>query len=129
SRVVRLMIPRMIRDPATAGNCMTKVYSKTVRAWRFSSSHSCRFKLDGSGTAIKPGGGAWAAPSDARLKKNIAPLDGALDRLLQLRSVTFEYKDPAATQQLPGRRTGFIAQEVEGVFPEWVGEQADGMKF
>jgi hypothetical protein len=55
-------------------------------------------------------------------------LDGALDSLLNLRSVTFDYKDPAAVHEKPGRHTGFIAQEVEKVFPEWVIEAPDGMK-
>ena len=81
------------------------------------------------GTGFKPGGGSWAVLSDARLKHNIQPLTGALDSLLQLRSVTYEYNDPAATQQPAGKQTGFIAQEVEKVFPEWVGEKADGYKF
>lgn len=80
------------------------------------------------GTASKPGGGSWATASDARLKKDVQPLGGALDRLLALRSVSFEYKDPAAIHELPGRQVGFIAQEVEKVFPTWVSERADGMK-
>ena len=80
------------------------------------------------GQAFKPGGGAWGVVSDRRLKKNIEPLGGALDRLLQLRSVSYEYKEPAKVHQFPGTQTGFIAQEVEEVFPEWVSENADGYK-
>ena len=34
--------------------------------------------------------------SDARLKKNVAPLHDALGRLLRLRGVTFEWIDPSA---------------------------------
>ena len=72
------------------------------------------------GYAWKPGGGDWGTPSDKRLKKNIQDLDGALDKLLKLRSVTYEYKDPKHRYYLAGEQTGFIAQEVEEVFPEWV---------
>jgi hypothetical protein len=32
-----------------------------------------------NGTASKPGGGTWSTFSDARLKKNIAPLVQTLD--------------------------------------------------
>lgn len=80
------------------------------------------------GQAYKPGGGSWGVASDERLKKNVTSLTGALDSLLQLRSVSFEYKDPAAIHELPGRHNGFIAQEVEKVFPEWVNPIAGGMK-
>ncbi len=76
--------------------------------------------------AIKPGGGTWSTTSDRRLKRNIAPLDGALDRLLRLRGTTYEYIDPAKAIGLPGRQTGFIAQEVAEVFPEWVSTGPNG---
>jgi len=82
-----------------------------------------------AGSAAKPGGGSWSVYSDERLKKNIKPLSGALDRLLKLRGVTFEYKDPDAPIALPGVQTGLIAQEVEKVFPEWVAEDANGYKY
>lgn len=73
------------------------------------------------GTANKPGGGAWGVYSDARLKKNVSNLKGALERLLQLRPVTFEYNEPEKFG-VTGISTGFIAQEVEKVFPEWIEE-------
>lgn len=66
--------------------------------------------------------------SDARLKKNIAPLPDALSRLLQLRGVTYEWREPGKRGRLPGVQTGLIAQEVEKVFPEWVGTDKDGFK-
>ena len=66
--------------------------------------------------------------SDARLKKNIKPLDGALDRLLKLRGVTFEWKEPEKHANMTGPQRGFIAQDVETVMPEWVSETADGIK-
>jgi hypothetical protein len=84
--------------------------------------------LSVNGTANKPGGGSWSIFSDFRLKKNIEPLTGALSRLLQLRAVTFEYKDPEAIHELPGSQIGMIAQEVEKVFPDWVDTAANGMK-
>jgi len=81
-----------------------------------------------NGTADKPGGGSWTVFSDARLKKNIEPLTGALNRLLELRAVTFEYKDPQSIHELPGVQIGMIAQEVEKVFPDWVDTAPNGMK-
>ena len=89
---------------------------------------SPQFALHVNGDAGKPGGGAWTVASDARLKKDIRPLEQALARLLQLHGVTYEYKDPKAIHELPGQQTGMIAQEVEKVFPEWVEPGRDGMK-
>jgi hypothetical protein len=84
--------------------------------------------LSVNGTASKSGGGSWSVFSDARLKRNIEPLTGALDRLLKLRPVTFEYKDPQSIHELPGVQIGLIAQEVEKVFPDWVDTAPNGMK-
>jgi hypothetical protein len=86
------------------------------------------FTLEVNGTAGKPGGGSWSVSSDARLKKNIQQLTGALDRLLALRGVTFEYIDPSSIHELPGERIGLIAQEVEKVFPDWVETGQNGYK-
>jgi endosialidase-like protein len=70
--------------------------------------------------------------SDRRLKKNIEPLKGALDSLLKLKGVTFEWNAPDTTRdghgQEEGTQTGFIAQQVEPIFSSWVGENAEGFK-
>jgi hypothetical protein len=78
------------------------------------------------GSATKPGGGAWGTPSDVKLKKNINPLQGVLDKLLRLRGVSFEWKDPQQCGNLTGTQMGLVAQEVAGVFPDWVEQDADG---
>jgi hypothetical protein len=80
------------------------------------------------GNAYKPGGGTWSSTSDERLKKNIQPLTGVLDKVLALRGVSFEYIDPAKVHELPGERIGMIAQEIEKVFPDWVSTGTDGYK-
>jgi hypothetical protein len=55
--------------------------------------------------------------------RNVA---GSLEKLLQLRSVSFHYKDEARYGR--GEQTGFIAQEMERIFPQWVTTGPDGMK-
>ncbi|MBI2398891.1 MAG: tail fiber domain-containing protein [Xanthomonadales bacterium] len=78
---------------------------------------------------IKPTSGGWAAPSDARLKQDIEPLQHSLDRLLALRGVRYAYRTDAPNGYFtPGTHTGFVAQEVEAVFPEWLSNDADGYK-
>ncbi len=81
-----------------------------------------------TGTASRPGGGAWTDSSDKRLKKNIRPLGSTLDRILQLRGVAYEWKKPEEHGNLTGPQIGMIAQEVEKVFPEWISTGNDGYK-
>ncbi|HNH11242.1 MAG TPA: tail fiber domain-containing protein, partial [Leptospiraceae bacterium] len=66
---------------------------------------------------------------DERLKKNIQPLGNFLEKLTELRPVTFEWKDPKKLNAKDGKHIGFIAQEVEKVFPHWVDTDKDGMKW
>ncbi|MGR9052233.1 MAG: tail fiber domain-containing protein [Gammaproteobacteria bacterium] len=80
------------------------------------------------GFAYKPGGGSWLSVSDETLKKNIEPLQGALEKLLALRGVNFEWKDPEQQGGAGGAQIGMIAQEVEQVFPQWVVTGPDGYK-
>lgn len=54
--------------------------------------------------------------SDRALKKNIATIESPLAKILKLRGVTFNWKEDNSPS------VGLIAQEVEKVFPELVGE-------
>ena len=67
---------------------------------------------------IKPTGGVWAAPSDKRLKKDIKPLRGALEKISQLQGSTFKWINPQL--HVAGERAGVIGQDLQKVFPEWV---------
>ncbi len=84
--------------------------------------------ISNSGCLYFNGTSYHCGSSDRRLKQNIQPLKGALDQVLQLKGVTFEFKDPAAYGRQFGTRRGFIAQDVEEVHPEWVGEDEKGFK-
>ncbi|MEX0875838.1 MAG: tail fiber domain-containing protein [Phycisphaerales bacterium] len=82
--------------------------------------------LQVTGNAFKPGGGPWAALSDAREKKNISPLHGSLDTVRALRPVRFEYNNPGHPLYAPGVQHGFIAQEVRAVRPDWITADEEG---
>lgn len=64
--------------------------------------------------------------SDTRAKKNVATLNGALDKVMQLRGVSYQY-DTESFGKYTGNDTrtytGFVAQEVERVVPEAVAEK------
>jgi hypothetical protein len=56
---------------------------------------------------------AFGTYSDLRLKENILPLQGELSKVLALNPVEFDYKTG-------GHQIGFIAQEMEEVYPDSV---------
>jgi hypothetical protein len=66
--------------------------------------------------------GAVTCTSDIRLKKDIAPIPNSLEKLLQLKGVTFHWKNP---ERAGPEHIGVIAQDVEKVFPQAVTEISD----
>ena len=62
--------------------------------------------------------------SDQRLKRNVRTEGSMLSRIMQLRPVSYEYKtDELKHMALPDKtQHGFIAQELQKVFPEMVKE-------
>jgi hypothetical protein len=70
----------------------------------------------GSGRIVANGASsaAFASYSDIRLKDNIQDLPGQLANICNLRPVEFDYKDGS------GHQIGFIAQEVQQVYPDVV---------
>ena len=63
-------------------------------------------------------------PSDEKLKTNIKTEQSALQKIMQLRPVSYEYKtEEYKFMQLPEKiQHGFVAQELQKVFPEAVQE-------
>lgn len=55
--------------------------------------------------------------SDITLKKNVVEIGAVLDKVLKLRPVTWNWKAGQDTKKL---KYGFIAQEVEKIFPDLV---------
>ena len=86
-----------------------------------------------------PVSGEPDATSDARLKENVETYSGGLETILNLRPVRFnwredkctdsflkEYREPDTIDGYPGeikRQYGLIAQEVEKIVPDVVGER------
>ena len=87
-----------------------------------SGSFSQTFAVYGNGNAVLSG--TLTQFSDKRLKKNIAPLSYALNKILALHGYNYNWKDQKAD---PSRQTGIIAQEVEKVMPELVRKDDKGM--
>ena len=70
--------------------------------------------------------GSLAQNSDVRFKTAVQTLSHALDRVLRLRGVTYQWKPELHRDPRP--QIGFIAQEVEAVLPELVSTDEQGFK-
>ena len=60
-------------------------------------------------------------PSDRTLKENVAPIENALDKVLALQGVSFDWKNQSRQRDI-----GLIAQDVEPIVPEvmqWYDEE------
>ena len=64
--------------------------------------------------------------SDATLKQDIKPLDNALDKVMSMRGVTYEFKNGHVADGAAHREVGFLAQEMKQTVPEVVYGNGDG---
>ena len=92
-----------------------------------SSARFMQFFADGTATAmggiVGSGAGnvAFATLSDIRDKKNIQPLVGSLSKIKQIEVVSYDWKTSEEHVN-----AGFIAQNIETIFPEYVVENMAG---
>ena len=74
----------------------------------------------GTGLVYSNGGTLTSTnPSDERLKNNITDLQYGLIEILQLRPVSYNWKNDRINQ---GKQFGFIAQEVQQIMPDLISE-------
>ena len=91
----------------------TQVYAQFL----YNNATSGNGQINGNGS----GAAAFGSYSDIRLKENVADLPSQLNNIMSLRPVEFDWKDGS------GHQIGFIAQEVNEVYPDIVGKNSDGM--
>jgi trimeric autotransporter adhesin len=66
---------------------------------------------------------AFGSYSDKKLKENIVDLPPQLANIMALRPVEFDYIESEGGEH----QIGFIAQEVQKIYPDVIGEREDGM--
>ena len=72
-------------------------------------------------SSITAGGNITAYASDKRLKENIKPIDNALEKVMKIRGVEFDWTDESEELGFEPKckhETGVIAQEIEEVMPD-----------
>ena len=102
-------------------------HSNSGADWQFNNG-TTRASISGSGTFTAAGDVvAYGSPSDKRLKENIKPIESALNKVMKLKGVTFDWKQKEDSILELKEDIGFIAQDVQKVVPELVRENKDGM--
>ena len=76
------------------------------------------------GVYMSDGNNSFTSTSDIKLKENIKTIDDVNEDLLKLNPVHFEWK----SQDNDKKQVGFIAQELEKVYPQFVSENEDDEK-
>src|SRR5262249_484206 len=81
------------------------------------------------GTAVKisSSGQLGVAPSSARFKDEIKPMDKSSEAILSLKPVSFRYEQQIDPKRIP--QFGLVAEEVEKVNPDLITRDADGKPF
>ena len=98
-----------------SNNSHTYIKSAGSTFFRTNNSNTEQMSLDTSGNLVVNNNiTAYGSPSDENLKDNIEVIPNALDKVSQLRGVTFNYKKDG------NKSTGLIAQDLEKVLPEVV---------
>ena len=78
-------------------------------------SNTSRFSVDNSGNGVFSGDiTAYGSPSDIALKENVDVIDNALEKVNQLKGITYDLKSDG------NRLTGLVAQDLKEVLPEAV---------
>ena len=85
----------------------------------YSTANTIYFRIGSSYVSYIASNGTYNV-SDERLKENVATLTGTLDKVKQLRGVSHTWKD--TEEKGTDTVIGMIAQEVETVYPELVGD-------
>jgi hypothetical protein len=101
------------------------VNNSTTKAWAVENGATEEFYVLGSGQAYSYG---WNLLSDSTLKENVAPINNALQKVLQLQGVTYNYKKDRVTSGATPQQMGLLAQAVQRVVPEVVSTTDKGLK-
>ena len=118
----------------TAGTGMTLTGTEFSIGQAVATASDVQFNSLGVGTAAPTTAGLIRATndvvafysSDKRLKDNIKPIEGALDKVCKLGGYEFDWNSKQDVYE--GHDIGVIAQEVEAVFPELVTTRDSGYK-
>jgi len=83
--------------------------------------------VTGSSVTVNSNGQLGVAPSSARFKEAVKPMDKASEAILSLQPVTFRYKKDIDQDGIP--QFGLVAEQVEKVNPDLVARDGQGKAY
>ena len=104
-----------VQGVSSTGFCVVATSAGSGNLFGGFSSAAERFRVDNDGDVFAK---SYSVISDARVKTNIERLTDTLDKLQQIRAVSFQWT--SVNSSSASREIGVIAQEVEPIFPELV---------
>ena len=84
--------------------------------------------IDGSNEGHVAADGSWARTSDLNYKQNITSLTDSLSKVMDLRAIRYDSTTASNINPGQGQHIGFIAQELEQIYPEFVSTDNTGRK-
>lgn len=115
---------------ATTGNLMQRMVLESGGNVGIGITNPSHMLQLGSDDGAKPGGGSWTNSSDIRLKNIDGPYRRGLLDIIQLNPVSYHYKNVEDKiwneDVLAEQFHGFVAQELQEVYPECIKEDEDG---
>lgn len=113
----------MLGSGANRGFLGIGLTGSTTPTEKFDVNGNARFRNIGSNASAgalhyDTNGVLTTSTSDIRMKSEITTISSALDKVLNLRGVTFKWNSDIENGVTGNTRVGFIAQEVKGVVPE-----------
>jgi len=90
--------------------------------------HKLVVRINASTTMYVNNVGGWQSSSDKRLKTNISGIDDALAKILRVKGIRYDSISDTSSTPQKAKYFGFVAQDLETVFPELVTTDRKGRK-
>jgi len=113
------------RTPGGGNEASISFVASAVEKWKIGNNATDSFVVynaSNTGVYLNQGSTSWISTSDARLKTVSGNIENALAAVISLSAVKFTWKSDEENKP----QVGLLAQEVQQVLPEAVGEDVEG---
>lgn len=118
------------KTPTTNSKPVTSGFGSKSSSSSVSKPKSSSSSSSGFGSSSRSSSSSSSRRSDYRFKSNVNPLSGSLSKVCSLQGVTYDWKVASYPNEhfTNKKQIGFIAQDLEVVYPQVVNTRTDGYK-